>query len=68
MYFYLIQIIYTQLYGFKKLFLFNNNNEHLFTQLYGFEYSYLIQIIFKQITMTDRWDPNRFNQSRSEWT
>ena len=38
-------MFYTQLYGFKQLFLFNNNQ--LFAPLYGFKYNYLIQIIFK---------------------
>ena len=40
-YSFLILIIYTQLYGLKQLFLFNNK------QLYGFKYSYQTPIICK---------------------
>ena len=42
MYSYQLIIIYTQLYGLKKLFLFNN---HLFAHIYGFKYFNQIQII-----------------------
>ena len=37
--------------------LFNNN--HLFAQLYSFMYSYPILIIFKQIYLTNMWDPDK---------
>ena len=30
--------------------------------------SYLAEMIFKQIYSTHRWNPNRYNLSRSEWT
>ena len=30
-------------------------------------WSYQIQIIFKQIYLTNRWDPNRYYYFRSEW-
>ena len=32
---------------------------------YGFKYSYLILMIFKQIYLTHRWDPNRYYLSGS---
>ena len=38
-----------------------------YTQLY-INYSYLIQIIFKHIYFSDRYDTNRYYHSGSEWT
>ena len=32
----------------------------IYTQLYGIKYSYQIQIIFNQIYLTHRWNPNRY--------
>ena len=62
--FYLILIIYTQLYGFKLLFLLNNNLME--------NYSHYIGIlahttICKPIYLTHRWDPNRYYHSGFEW-
>ena len=37
-------------------------------QLYGIKYSYSIQIIFKQIYLTHKSDPNKYKPSGSEWT
>ena len=37
------------------------------TRLYHIKYSYLIQIICKQINLTHRWDPNRCYPSETEW-
>ena len=42
---YLMQIICTQLYGFKYSYLI----QIICTQLYGFKYSYVIQIMFTQL-------------------
>ena len=39
------------------------NYNHLFAHSYMVSYSCLIQIIFKQIYLTDRWDPTTPSQS-----
>ena len=36
-----------------------------FAHLFGFKYSYLSQIIFKQIYLTPRLDSNRYTQNNS---
>ena len=43
------------------------SREFFRTQLYGFKYSYSILIIFKQIYLTNTEDPNKYDNSGSEW-
>ena len=53
-------LIYWHPFIWYQVFLFNTNN--VFTVIW-FIYYNLIQTIFKQIYLTQRWDPNRYNQS-----
>ena len=45
----------------------SNQTKLILTELYGFEYIYRILIVFKQLYLTHRWDPNRYHHSGSEW-
>ena len=41
---------------------------HIVLQLYGIKYSYLIQLIFRQIYLTLRWNSSSYNYSWSQLT
>ena len=46
--------------------IFNNNSNHLFVWFGELMYLYLTFIIFKQLYMTDIWDPKIFYHSELE--
>ena len=57
-------IIYFQLYGNKSI-KYSYLKQIICKQLNGFKYSRLMWMIFKQIDLTQSWNPNRYNHSRS---